>query len=151
VRPRLVVVAAVDAEHVLDVAGAENDDSIETIRAEHAYPAFGVGVRGRRLYPSTDDLDARAPEDLVEGVANLASRPSIRNRNGVLLKIKLLQQLGRAPRCRWRRADRSSRKSRGTSIIICPPVTVVDRVSPTPLPLGDRRPQPIRPPTKLLL
>jgi hypothetical protein len=41
----LVVIAAVDAEDVLEVASAENEDAVETVGAERSYPAFGVGVR----------------------------------------------------------------------------------------------------------
>jgi hypothetical protein len=49
VRPVLVVVAAVDAEDVLEVAASEDEDPVEAVGAERAYPAFGVGVRVRRL------------------------------------------------------------------------------------------------------
>jgi len=44
-----VVVAAVDAEHVLEVAAAEDEDPVETVGAERADPALGEGVRVRGL------------------------------------------------------------------------------------------------------
>jgi HEAT repeat protein len=43
VRPVLVVMAAVDAKDVCEVAAAEDEDPVEAIGAERAYPAFGVG------------------------------------------------------------------------------------------------------------
>jgi hypothetical protein len=58
-------------EHILEVASAEDEDSIEAVGAEGACPAFGVGVRVRRLDRRTDHLDALASEHLVEGVAEL--------------------------------------------------------------------------------
>jgi hypothetical protein len=45
VRPVPVVVAAVDAEHVLEMAAAKDGDPVETLSAERSYPALGVGVR----------------------------------------------------------------------------------------------------------
>jgi hypothetical protein len=53
-----VVVAAVDAEHLLEVTPAENEHSVETVRANRARPALGVGVRVRRLDWRADHLDA---------------------------------------------------------------------------------------------
>jgi hypothetical protein len=70
-RPVLVVVAAVDAEDVLEVAAADDEDSVEAVGAHRAYPAFGVGVRVRRLDRRTDHRDLLAPEHLVEGMAEL--------------------------------------------------------------------------------
>ena len=69
--PVLVVVAAVDAEHVLEVAAAEDEDPVEAVGADRAHPALGVGVRVRRLHRRPDHLDAFGAEDLVEGVAEL--------------------------------------------------------------------------------
>jgi hypothetical protein len=64
-------VATVDPEHTLEVAAAEDEDPIEAVGAERAYPAFGMGVRVRRPDRRTDHLDALAPEHLIEGVAEL--------------------------------------------------------------------------------
>jgi hypothetical protein len=69
VRPVLVVVAAVDAEHVLEVAASEDEDPVEAVGAERAHPALGVGVGVRRLHRGADHLDAVRSENLVEGVA----------------------------------------------------------------------------------
>jgi hypothetical protein len=69
--PVLVVVAAVNAEHVLEVAAAEDEDSVEAISAESADPALGVSVRVRCLDRRMDHPDALTPEDLVEGAAEL--------------------------------------------------------------------------------
>jgi hypothetical protein len=69
--PVLVVVAAVDAEHVLEVAAAEDEDAVEALRAEGADPALGVSVRVRRLDRRADHPDALRAEDLVEGMAEL--------------------------------------------------------------------------------
>jgi hypothetical protein len=66
-----VRVVAVDAEHVLEVVAAEDEDAIEAVGAERTYPAFGVGVRVRCLDRCADHLDALAAEDLVEDVTEL--------------------------------------------------------------------------------
>jgi hypothetical protein len=46
-RPVLVVVAAVDAEHVLEVAAPEDEDPVEAVGANGAHPPLGEGVRVR--------------------------------------------------------------------------------------------------------
>src|ERR687898_2730145 len=69
--PVLVVVVAVDAEHMLEVAAAEDEDAVEAVGTDGADPALGDGVRVRRLDGRADHLDALAPEDVVEGVAEL--------------------------------------------------------------------------------
>src|SRR5918994_5220304 len=71
VRPVLVVVAAVDAENALEMPAAEDEDAVETLSAESAHPALGVGVRVRRPDGRADHPEALSPEDLVEGVAEL--------------------------------------------------------------------------------
>src|SRR5712691_10723287 len=70
-RPVLVVMAAVDAEHVLEVGAREDDDPVEAVGANGADPTLGEGVRVRGMYWRADDLDALGAEDLVEGVAEL--------------------------------------------------------------------------------
>jgi len=40
----LVVVAAVDAEHVLKMAAADDKDPVEAVGASRAHPALGEGV-----------------------------------------------------------------------------------------------------------
>jgi hypothetical protein len=80
--PVLVVVGAVDAEHVLEVATAEDEDLVEAISAECAHPALGVGVRVRRLDGCVDHPDGLSPEDRLEGVAQLRVAIVDENRNG---------------------------------------------------------------------
>jgi hypothetical protein len=70
-RPVPVVVAAVYVEHGLEVAAAEDEDPVETLGAERADPALGVGVRVRRLHGRADHPEALGVEDLVEGMAEL--------------------------------------------------------------------------------
>ena len=69
--PVLVVVAAVDAEHVFEVAAAEDQDPVEAVGAESRYPAFGVGVCVRCLHRCPDHLHSFGAEDFVEGVTEL--------------------------------------------------------------------------------
>jgi hypothetical protein len=50
VRPVLVVARAVDAEHMGEVAAPEDEDPVEAVGANGAYPTLGVGVRaGARI------------------------------------------------------------------------------------------------------
>jgi hypothetical protein len=77
-----VVVAAVEAEHVVEMAAADDEDSVETISAESADPALGVSVRVRRLDRSTDHPDAFSPETSSNTLLNFVSRSWTRKRNG---------------------------------------------------------------------
>jgi hypothetical protein len=49
VRTLLVEVADVDAEDVLKLAAPEDQEPVEALPAHDADPAFGVGIRVRRL------------------------------------------------------------------------------------------------------
>jgi len=51
VRPPAVVVAHLDAEHVLELAAAENQEPVEALAADAADPALDVRVRVRRRPP----------------------------------------------------------------------------------------------------
>jgi hypothetical protein len=42
--PVFVVVAAVDAEDVLEVAAAEDEGPVEAVSADRAHPTFGMSV-----------------------------------------------------------------------------------------------------------
>ena len=57
-RSVLVVVLAVDAEHVLEMPSAEDQDPVEAVGANRANPALGVGIRVRRLDRRADHSDA---------------------------------------------------------------------------------------------
>jgi hypothetical protein len=67
VRPVLVVMAAIDAEDVLEVTLPEDQDPVEAVGANRPHPAFGVGVRVRRLDRCANHPDAVGAEDVVEG------------------------------------------------------------------------------------
>jgi hypothetical protein len=67
----LVEVADVDAEDVLELAAAEDEKPVEALSAHAPDPAFGAGVRVRRLDRRSHDLDAFTVEDAVEGAAEL--------------------------------------------------------------------------------
>jgi hypothetical protein len=58
VRPVLVVMRAVNAEHVFEIMTAEDEDAVEAVGADGTHPALGEGVRVRRLHRCLDDLDA---------------------------------------------------------------------------------------------
>jgi hypothetical protein len=83
--PVLVVMAAVDAEDVLEVMPAEDEDPIEAVGADCADPAFGVGVGVRRLDRRADHLDALGAEDLVEGAAEFRVAVVNEEQEGVLV------------------------------------------------------------------
>jgi hypothetical protein len=72
VRPVGVVVLDVDAQHALELSSARDQHPIEAVAADRADPAFGEGVRVGCPVRGADDLDALAPEDVVEGPAELA-------------------------------------------------------------------------------
>jgi hypothetical protein len=80
-RPVLVVVTAVDAEHVLEVAAPEDEDPVEAVGANGADPPLGKGVRVRGLNWRADDLDAIGKTS-SKAWLNFVSRSWIRNRNG---------------------------------------------------------------------
>ncbi len=57
---------------MVEVAAAQDQAAVEAVAAERPYPAFGIGVRVRRLHRRLDDVDRFAAEDLVEAAAELA-------------------------------------------------------------------------------
>jgi hypothetical protein len=69
--PVLVVVLGVDAYHSLEVSAPQDEDAIEAVGADSAYPALGEGACVRRLEWSPDHLDPFGAEDFVEGAAEL--------------------------------------------------------------------------------
>ena len=71
-RPLAVVMGHVGAQHVFEVAAAEDQQPVETLAADGADEALGEGVRLRRTNRCPDHPDAFALEDLIEGEAELA-------------------------------------------------------------------------------
>ena len=71
VRPVLVVMGGVGAEHLLEVAAVDDQDPVEALAAEGADPTLGVRIRIRSSDGRPDDPHALAAEDLVEGAAEL--------------------------------------------------------------------------------
>ena len=55
VRPLLGVVADIDAEHALELAATEDEQSVEALAPDAADPALDVRVRVRRLDRRPDD------------------------------------------------------------------------------------------------
>ena len=67
-----VVVLYVDAQDMLELTAARDQDPVEAVAADGADPALGERVRVRRPKWGADDLDAFALEDVIEGAAELA-------------------------------------------------------------------------------
>jgi hypothetical protein len=67
----LVVVAAVGAEHVVEVAAAEDEDAVEAFAADGAHPPLRERVRVGRLNRCPTDCDALHVEHLIEGANEL--------------------------------------------------------------------------------
>src|SRR5436190_12928978 len=72
VRPLGVVVVDVDAEHTLEVAVVEDQQPVETLRADGSDEALRDRICLRRAHGRLHRPDAVASEDLVEGTAVLA-------------------------------------------------------------------------------
>jgi hypothetical protein len=62
----------VHAKDMFELSAARDQEPLETVTADRADPAFGEGVRVRRAERGTDDLDAHASVDIVEGTSELA-------------------------------------------------------------------------------
>ena len=75
--PVLVVVAAVDTEHMLEMATTDDQNPVEAVGADGAHPALGVGVRIRRLHRRPDHADTFAPEDLCRGARDALAERSL--------------------------------------------------------------------------
>jgi hypothetical protein len=84
-RPMLVVVAAVDAEHVLEMTAPDDEGPVEAVGADRAHPTLREGVRVRGLNWRADDLDALGAEDLIEGVGELGVAIVDEESEGVLV------------------------------------------------------------------
>ncbi len=71
-RPVSVVVVDVDAEDVLELSAACDQNPVEAVAPDSTDPAFGERVRVRRPKRGADDLDTLAAEDVVENAAEFA-------------------------------------------------------------------------------
>jgi hypothetical protein len=82
VRALVVVMDRVATEYVLEVAATDDQQPVETLGADRADEALGVGVGLWRADGRLDDVDSFAAEDLIEGDAELAvsfsNSPAIR-------------------------------------------------------------------------
>lgn len=71
-RPVAVVMVDEDAEHLLEVSAVDDQEPVETFRADGADEAFCDRIRLRRADRCFDDLDPFAAEDRVEVTGELA-------------------------------------------------------------------------------
>ena len=62
----------VDAEHLLELSPADDQDPVEAVTSDGADPALGKRVRFRGLEGCADHFNTLAAEDLVEAVRELA-------------------------------------------------------------------------------
>jgi hypothetical protein len=72
VRPPAAVLADVDAEDLLELAAADDQQPVEALTAEASNPALDVRVRVRRPEGRPDDPDASAIKDPFERCRELA-------------------------------------------------------------------------------
>jgi hypothetical protein len=69
--PMLVVMAGIDAKHVLELPPAEDEQAVEALTTHAADPALGVGVRVRRLHGRADHRNPFAFEDVIATATEL--------------------------------------------------------------------------------
>jgi hypothetical protein len=67
VRPPGIVVGHVAAEHVFEVAAAQDQQPVETLGAVGPYEPLRIGIHVRCTHWRVDHLGAFAAEHLVEG------------------------------------------------------------------------------------
>src|SRR6478752_7715866 len=91
----LVEMPDVYDEHVLEVAAAEDQQSVEALAANASDPAFGVRSRLRRPHPRLDHPDALGAEDLVELAGELAVAITDQEARTHALVVELHQQVAR--------------------------------------------------------
>ncbi len=70
-RPMLIVMAGIDAKHVLELPPAEDEQPVEALTTHAADPALGVGVRVRCLDGRADQRDPFALEEVIAAAAEL--------------------------------------------------------------------------------
>jgi hypothetical protein len=71
-RPLVVVVVDIDAQHSFEVAVVEDQQPVEALGAHRSDEALGDSVRLGRLDRCPQDPDPFAAEDLIEGAAVFA-------------------------------------------------------------------------------
>ena len=76
--PVLVVVAPVDAEHVLEMAAAEHDDPVKALGTKCAYPKLAEGVCVRCLNKVDQTSANRRDETLVVRIAGVGLERCLR-------------------------------------------------------------------------
>jgi hypothetical protein len=91
----LVEMSNVGDKHVLEVAAADDQQPVETLAADAADPALGVGARLRRPHRRLDDADAFGAEDLVELAAELAIAITDQKPRTDALVVELHHQVAR--------------------------------------------------------
>ena len=70
-RPMLVVMAGIDAKHMLELPAAEDEQPVEALTTHAADPALGVGIRVRCPDGCADHSDSFALEDVIAAAAEL--------------------------------------------------------------------------------
>src|SRR4029453_11745787 len=90
-----VVMTGIDAQHVLELAAAEDEQPVEALATHAADPALGVGVRVRRLNGCADDSDSFALEDVIPPAAEFRVAIVDQEADRLLAIIERDQQVAR--------------------------------------------------------
>ena len=88
-----VEVTDISPLHVVQMRFDQNDELVETLFADRAYPAFGIGVRPRRPNGRMDNFDLFRCKDSIEGSAVLAIVIPNKMRKRLLLRLQLPEEL----------------------------------------------------------
>src|SRR6266511_3931227 len=103
-RPMLVVVAGVDAEHVFELPPAEDEQAVEALATHAADPALGVSVRVRCPDRRADHGDPFALEDVIAAATELGVAIVDQEAERLLVIIERHQEVARLlgdPGARW--------------------------------------------------
>jgi hypothetical protein len=91
----LVVVPDVDAEDMLELAAAEDQEPVEAFAADAADPAFHVGVGVWRPDGRADDLDVLTRQEGVEGARELRVAVVDQEAHRLVVVVKLHHKVAR--------------------------------------------------------